>query len=136
MKLIFKVFPFFIVVLLLSAIGCKHDDTTHQDEQLETQFKTLDIVGHVVKGDSIRQINKDLDLFLNTRFEQRDRFLNEDVNSNSYGFTVVTDRLMQLNGDTYTNYIFNITRENITLDGFENYMLTVFNDGRYMQVLI
>ena len=134
MKSICKVLPLFISVLTVLFFSCEKDlDVVSENENY---FKKLDVLGHIVKGDSIRQVNKDLDLFLIARFEQRDRFTSEDITSNAYGFTVNTGRVFQLNGDTYTNYIFNVNRDTPISDGFENYMLTVFNDGRYMQVLI
>lgn len=136
MKQLFTKTPLVVIAFLLSIVSCQHDETTNQDEQPESQIKKLDVIGHVVKGDSIRQINKDLNLFLRDRFEESNRFSSEDIESNAYGFTIITDRVLQLSGDTYTNYIFNVSRDNASIDGFENYMLTIFNDGRYMQVLI
>lgn len=125
---------FFTLVLSLISVNCVKDQDIFIEN--ETSFKTIDVVGQIVKGDSIRQTNKNLDLFLRLRFEARNRFSSEDITSNIYGFTVLTDRIFQLNGENYTNYIFNITRNNSTIAGFENYMLTIFNDGSYMQVLI
>lgn len=134
MKAICNLFPLFIIVSAVMFFACEKDQSIVEEN--ETPFKSLDVIGHVVKGDSIRQINKDLDLFLRERFEHKDRFSSENLTSNVYGFTVNTDRVFQLNGETYTNYIFNISRNNPISGGFENYMLTVFDDGRYMQVLI
>ncbi|WP_046755525.1 hypothetical protein [Kordia jejudonensis] len=122
------------LILSISFTNCEKEQELTIEH--ETQLKTLNVTGYMVKGDSIRQTNKELDLFLTKRFEQRNQFLPEDVTSNTYGFTVNTNRFMQLNGDHFTNYIFTMTRNTPLLDGFENYMLTVFNDGRYMQVLI
>jgi hypothetical protein len=134
MKRIFKLLPLFAIVFITLFFSCEKDSDVTVDN--ETQSRKIDVIGHFVKGDSIRNINKDLDLFLGSRFEQRNISPSEDIISNIYGFTLDTDRILQLSGSTYTNYIFNIRRDYTTTDEFENYMLTVFNDGSYMQVLI
>ena len=123
MKIIFKVVPFILVVFGLLFFGCEKDQEILQESLAvdEMNTKTLDIKGHFVKGDSIRQINKNLDLFLRKRFEQNNTALAKDATSTTYGFTIDTERVLQLVGDTYTNYIFSVHRSNqVTTDILEN----------------
>jgi len=134
MKFVFRLVSLFAIVFSTLFFSCEKDSDVNVDNAV--QSRKMDVVGHFVKGDSIRNINKNLDLFIGSRFEQRNTSSSEDITSSIYGFTLDTDRILQLSGSTYTNYIFTIRRDNSIIDGFENYMLTVFSDGSYMQVLI
>ncbi|WP_298419629.1 hypothetical protein [uncultured Kordia sp.] len=132
MKRIFSVFSSITFIILLLA-NCEKEQIV--PEPYEESIQKL-INSHFVKGDSIRNTNKELDLFLRTRFPQEDKFTDENSSFNSYGFAIDTEKILQLSADTYTNYIFTTHRGIPTIDNTENYVLTVFEDGSYMQLLI
>jgi hypothetical protein len=135
MKIIFKVLPFTIIAVALLFFGCEKDQDVMNESKIDA--KTLNVIGKFVEGDSIRQANKSLDVFLRARFERDNSLSAENITSNMYGFTIDTNRVLQLVGDTYTNYIFSVYRPNqVTTTILENYMLTIFDTGDYMQVLV
>ncbi|WP_046757997.1 hypothetical protein [Kordia jejudonensis] len=131
MKRIFRIFPIALILLLFC---CEKDQEIEIQEQ--EYVKENVIKSHFVKGDSIRNVNKDLDRFLHTRFERNASIASENDAINSYGFTIDTEKIIQLSTDAYTNYIFTTHRGIATTAYTENYVLTIFQDGSYMQSLI
>ena len=132
MKRIFSVF-FSITCIILLLVNCEKEQITPETHE---EFIQKEINSHFVKGDSIRNTNKELDQFLRTRFDQNNAFSGENDTFNSYGFTIDTEKIIQLSTDLYTNYIFTTHRGIATTDYTENYVLTIFQDGSYMQLLI
>lgn len=69
MKFVFRLSSLFAIVFSTLFFSCEKDSDVTVDNAV--QSRKIDVVGHFVKGDSIRNVNKNLDLFIGSRFEQR-----------------------------------------------------------------
>ncbi|WP_046756596.1 hypothetical protein [Kordia jejudonensis] len=128
---------FIFIIYALCLTSCEDDRYLTQISEQDLLSNDLGIKANFIQRSSISQTNKDLDHFITERFENRIQQTEDQIHSNLYGFTIYTDRILQLESENYTSYIFPVLYPDQAVREYvENYMLTFFDNGSYMQVLI
>lgn len=53
-----------------------------------------------------------------------------------YNFTIDTTKVQVISSDAFDSYTFNVEREEAEVNVLENYVITIFNNGNYAQMLL
>ncbi|WP_430413127.1 hypothetical protein [Kordia sp.] len=125
---------YLVFLLLMSIVGCQNDETV-ENQPTEVQRVVLDFKAKKIKGSTLFQQNKDLDRLLTSSVLNND-LRSEDLNSSLYDFTIDTTNVQIISSDTFDSYTFIVEREETETNVLENYILTMFNDGSYAQMLL
>lgn len=123
-----------VVMLLTSVYSCQHDETIQNETEQATR-KVFNFEAKKVAMHTLFKENKDLDRFISSKFLNND-INDENVNSSMYGFSIDTTKVQVISADTYISYTFIAERETTANNLLENYVLTVFSDGGYTQMLV
>ncbi|WP_298427946.1 hypothetical protein [uncultured Kordia sp.] len=123
-----------IVLFSLVFSNCEKDEII-QLEQEQSALTALDFVAKNVDGVQLLKERKEIDIRIAATFSNTNE--SEDyLNSSLYGVSINTSNVQVISGDTFESYTFIAQREEATLNILENYVLTVFNDGGFTQMLI
>ncbi|QHI38072.1 hypothetical protein IMCC3317_34560 [Kordia antarctica] len=134
MKHFFKVALVIVTSSILLLAGCQKEQSV-SEEEIQSQSPLHELSGKRVQGEELFKDNKDLDIFLRTQFNTNNQLSTEDVVSNNYGFTIQTDEIQVISSDRYTSYTFKVMRGTYDIFTAENYILTIYDDGNYNQLL-
>ena len=117
----------------LLLINCEKEQFL-QKKQSHPDLKNF--VARIVKPDSIFKVNKVFRNRISKTFSSKDKKNSKTITSDIYGFSIDTSKVQIIVSDTYHSYTFSVERENGPSEVLENYVLTLFNDGGYTQLLI
>ncbi len=126
-----KVLALILVCIVLS--NCERDTIPSE----KSTKRSLDgIFGAIVQYDSISKINHNFKRLISDKFSSNHKKSAGNLTSEVYGFSIDTSKVQLLTADTYKSYTFNVEREQYDYKVLENYVLTIFNNGDYTQMLI
>ena len=123
-----------IVLVFLTFSNCEKDEIVQLEEE-QTVQTILDFEAKNVSGQKLFQENKDLDRHISATFLNDDA-REDNLNSAIYGVSINTSNVQVISGETFDSYTFIANREEATPYVLENYILTIFDDGGYTQMLV
>lgn len=134
MKRVFTVLPFIVIALILSVIGCQHDDTPLQTEQAELQEPKF--IVKMKSGDHLRNINPTIYQRLAETSRHTGSLNTTEDETGATSFTLDLSTVQIIERNTYTQYTTSIFDHADYETYLINYMLLDFNDGAQYQFLI
>jgi Peptidase family M23 len=125
---------FSVLLLTLTFINCEKDNLIQ--EPIEQQISTLNIKAYTFTTDSIFKVNKNLKNLITNKFNPKNNGVASRLTSETYGFSIDTSYVQLLVSDTYESFTFVVERDEPVYGVLENYVLTMYNDGNYSQMLM
>lgn len=125
----------FIVLVFFIFSNCEKDEVIPLAPEEQITQTILDFEARNVAGTMLFQENKELERHIRTSFLSNDVQKNQ-LKSAVYNFSIDTDNVQVISGNTFDSYTFIVKREAPTPNILENYILTVFRDGNYTQMLV
>ena len=123
----------FIMLLILAFLyNCQNDDTAQGETDVK-QRKVLDITARKIKTHSLFQKHKNLNKFITKNFFNSSK---NNLSSSIYNFSIDTTNVQVISSDTFESYTFIVQRDETEENILENYMLTIFENGDYSQMLL
>ncbi|QHI36725.1 hypothetical protein IMCC3317_20950 [Kordia antarctica] len=123
-----------VVLLLIGVYSCQNDETIQNEPEQETR-RALDFEAKKVKMHTLFQENKELDRFISQNFLSNE-LSHENVNATMYGFSIDTTNVQVISSNSFNSYTFIVNRDEAEENMLENYVLTVFSNGDYSQMLV
>jgi hypothetical protein len=133
-----KLFTLGVLFVGISTLlwNCEKETLTLEKENSPTAQNNKDLVGYIVKPDSVFKANKKIKDYITKTFSSKSKNNSKAIVSDIYGFSIDTTKVQIIVASSYQSYTFYVERENSTPDILENYVLNIFNDGGYNQLLI
>ena len=126
-----KVLALILVCIVLS--NCERDTIPAEKT---TKRSLYGIFGAIVQYDSISKINHNFKRLISDKFSSNHTKSAGNLTSEVYGFSIDTSKVQLLSANAYKSYTFNVEREQYDYKVLENYVLTIFDNGDYTQMLI
>ncbi|WP_336066512.1 hypothetical protein [Mesoflavibacter sp. CH_XMU1404-2] len=125
-----------VLGLLLLVFTCQKEDDLIEEEKHTAQITSQNFTATVFRKSSVINTTPKLKQHIDKILSKENNSTKRTITSQEYGFSIDTTKILQLQSDYYTSYIFIVERENQQEFVLENYIITQFADNTIKQYLV
>ena len=139
MKRRFKINLYLVILLFgisIFLVSCLKENLQEKTNAVQTLSRNLDVTGYRLPTDSIFKVNKTLKHKISSNFSSNNNGFGSRLTSETYGFSIDTSFVQIIISDTFESYTFVVERDVPLENVLENYVLTLYGDEYYSQMLM